>query len=202
MGKLPARMSRSLPKLCSPLLCVLACLALAACGSSKTPVLDENNTGANGVNSTPITIGPLEYQVAISRTLNPFDIEDASYLAGIPAADRNPPVGQTWLGVFLNVNNKGKQSATPASAISLADTQGNTYTPVQLPDVNQFAYKPAAIPPGGSIPFQDSVAASGPTQAALLLFKIPITSFDNRPLVLTIADPGDQATKGKVTLDV
>jgi hypothetical protein len=202
MGKLPARMSRSLPKLCSPLVCALVCLLLAACGSSKTPVRDENNTGANGINSTPITLGSLEYQVAISRTLNPSDVEDASYLAGIPAAQRNPPVGQTWLGVFLNVNNNSKQSATPATVISLADTQGNTYTPVQLPDLNQFAYRPLAIPPGASIPFQDSVASSGPTEAALLLFKIPISSFDNRPLVLTIADPSDQATKGKVTLDV
>jgi hypothetical protein len=202
MGKLPARMTpRSLPKLVT-LLLALACLLLAACGSSKTPVADENNTGANGVNSTPITLGALEYQVAISRSLNPFDSEDISYLQGIPQKQLNPPPGQTWLAVFLLVKNNSKRSATPATAISLADTQGNTYTPLALPAGNPFGYRPELIPPGGGIPFQDSVAANGPTQASLLLFKIPVTSLDNRPLVLTITDPENLAEKGKVTIDV
>jgi hypothetical protein len=202
MGKLPARMSRSLPKLSLLLLCALACLALGACGKSKTPLTDENNTGANGVNSTPITIGQLEYQVAVSRALNPYDTEDMGYLQGLPGTEQQPPTGQFWLGVFLRVANNGKHSQTPASVISLADTQGHTYTPVQLPALNNFAYRPVAIPSGGQIPFVDSIAADGPTQASLLLFKIPVSSYDNRPLVLTINDPTDLTVKGKVTLDL
>lgn len=203
MSKLPARMSpRSLPKLCSLLLCLLACVLLAACGSSKKPINDENNTGANGVNSTPITLGTLEYQVTLSRTLNPYDAEDGNYMAGIPMAELNPPAGQEWLGVFLLVTNHSKHSATPSATISLADTQGNTYTPVALPSTNEFAYRPQQIPPSGQLPPQDSVAAAGPTQASLLLFRIPVSSFDNRPLVLSINAGASQKDQGKVTLDV
>jgi len=189
-------------KLSSLLLCAAACLLLAACGSSKTPVHDENNTGANGVNSTAMTLGPLEYQVAISRSLNPYDSEDISYLAGLPAARLAPPTGHFWLGVFLLVTNPSHHTATPSSQISLSDTQGNIYRPIPLPNGNFFAYRPQPIPPAGQIPPVDSVASFGPTEASLLLFQIPVSAYDNRPLVMTIVDPADPAETGKVTLDL
>jgi hypothetical protein len=159
---------------------------LAACGSSHKPLLDENNTGAGGVNSA----------------LNPYDAEDQSYLEGVPAAEHQPPPGEIWFAVFLLVENNGSHAATAASSFTLSDTQGHAYHPRALPSVNPFAYRPLSVAPGAQIPAVGSVGADGPTQAALLLFEIPSSAYDNRPLILRIADPLNSAIAGTVTLDV
>ena len=57
--------------------------------------------------------------------------------------------------------------------------------------------------PGKSqLPLPDSIAAVGPTQGALLLYKIPIVSLDNRPLELKIVDPLNAAQTASAELDV
>jgi hypothetical protein len=175
---------------------------LAACGSSHKPLLDENNTGAGGVNSAYITLNRLQYQVEVSRALNPYDAEDQSYLEGVPAAEHQPPPGEIWFAVFLLVENNGSHAATAASSFTLSDTQGHAYHPRALPSVNPFAYRPLSVAPGAQIPAVGSVGADGPTQAALLLFEIPSSAYDNRPLILRIADPLNSAIAGTVTLDV
>jgi hypothetical protein len=48
----------------------------------------------------------------------------------------------------------------------------------------------------------DSTAATGPTQGALLLYKIQIASLSNRPLKFTIVNPGGAAQKATAELDV
>ncbi len=40
------------------------------------------------------------------------------------------------------------------------------------------------------------MAANGPTQGALLLYKIKIVSLDNRPLELKIVDPAEPVPDG------
>jgi hypothetical protein len=56
--------------------------------------------------------------------------------------------------------------------------------------------------PKARIPALNTVAANGPTQGALLLYKIKIVSLDNRPLELKIVDPLDPRQTAQAELDV
>ena len=202
MGKLPARMTVRLRFILASLLLVLAALALSACGSSHTPLKHEDNTGAGGVDSDYITLDGVRYQVQISRLLNPYTEEDSQYLATFGAAARDLPAGQAWFAVFLLALNPGKQPKPSVSDFTLSDTENNTYTPVPLPADNLYAYRAATIPAGGQIPPVDSAAFYSPTQASLLLFKMPLTAFNNRPWTLTLTNPTDPTDTATVNLDV
>jgi hypothetical protein len=201
MSKLPARMTRRRPVLAC-LLALVAALALSACGSSHKPLNHEDNTGAGGVNSEYITLGGLKYQVQVSRVLNPYSVEDAAYLAGIPPTLATLPPGQEWFGVFMLVLNPGDKPEPSVADFVLSDTQGTKYTPVALPSVNVYGYRPELVAAGGQIPTKDSPAYYSQTQASLLLFRIATTEFDNRPLTLTLIDPNDPTQTATVTLDV
>lgn len=203
MGRLPARMaSRPLTKLSSLLMCVAALTVLAACGGSHTKLSHEDNTGAGGINSSYLTLGQLQYQVQISRTLNPSITEDRGYLSGLPAAQQQLTPGNLWFGVFLLVLNNSNKAQPTASSFSLSDTQNHVYLPLTLPASNAYAYRPQTLAPSSQIPAPESTAATGPTQAALLLFHLPTTAYDNRPLILTIVNPDNPAQRDTVTLDV
>jgi hypothetical protein len=52
------------------------------------------------------------------------------------------------------------------------------------------------------VPAADTTANLGPTQGALLLFKIKVVSLDNRPLILRIVDSNDPTQSASATLDV
>jgi hypothetical protein len=86
--------------------------------------------------------------------------------------------------------------------MTISDTQGNVYTPVELETGNEFAYRAGMIPPQGRIPELDSIAAAGPIQGALLLFKIHTVSLDNRPLKLKIINPENPSQSASAELDV
>jgi hypothetical protein len=58
------------------------------------------------------------------------------------------------------------------------------------------------VPPNSQIPAPSTVAADGPTQGELLLYKIKVESLNNRPLTLKIVDPGDAAQSASAELDV
>jgi len=158
--------------------------------------------GEVGAGAPYLNVGPLIYEVQISRQLNPFDSEDASYLAGLTAAERQLAPGQEWFGVFVQVYNNNSVEIPAASNPSVTDTQGNVYTPLIPDQSNEFAYRGGMVPAKGQLPLPDTVAATGPTQGALLLYKIQIVSLDNRPLKLTIANPGDPAETASAELDV
>ena len=59
------------------------------------------------------------------------------------------------------------------------------------PESNPFAYTPTVLPPEGTVPAPDSAQDFDSTAGALLLFKIPLTSYQNRPLELKITAPDD-----------
>jgi hypothetical protein len=199
MDKLPARMT--VRRLCTLAILVLA-LALSACGSSHTPLLHEDNTGGGGVNSSYITLDGLKYQVQISRELNPYSTEDAGYLTGIPTSQLQPPPGKVWFAVFMLVLNPSKKSEPVVSTFAMTDTQNNLYSPINLPAGNPYAYRPQTLAPGQQIPIVDSAGYNSPTQAALILFSIPTSAYDNRPLTLTLTDPLNPSIKATVNLDV
>ena len=75
---------------------------------------------------------------------------------------------------------------------------------LQLPaetSLYAVAYRPLVVKPGDQIPVPGSYARDNATQGGMVLYKIPVSSFANRPLVLHITSPegGREAT---VDLDV
>jgi hypothetical protein len=179
-----------------------ATLALGACGSSHTRVTTGTYAGESGANAPYLDVGPLIYEVQLSRELNPFSEEDAAYLQGLGASERKLAPGQEWFAVFIQVYNHHNAEYQSASSLTISDTQGNTYAPVTPAQNNPFAYRAGAVPAKGQLPVADSVAASGPTQGALLLYKISTASLDNRPIKLHIANPSDPAQIASAELDV
>jgi hypothetical protein len=182
-------------------LAVVTSLALAACGKSHTAVSEGDNTGAGGVNAVYLHLGNLLYQVEVSRQLNPADPEDKGYLAAVPARQGLAP-GQVWFGVFLLVQNNSKRAGVATNVFTLTDTQGDVYYPLTLGADNPYAYRPQTVAPNNQLPPLGTTAAYGPTQASLVLFKVPISAYDNRPLVLAIGNPDVKGLGVKVTLDV
>jgi len=181
------------------LLLLLITLGLSACGRSHARVVNGDNTGAGGVNSSYLDVGKLQYQVQVSRQLNPSDPEDRSYLAGLPANGLKP--GFQWFGVFVLVLNRTATSQQPTQSFTLSDTQGHSFQPEAPGAQNEYAYRALPIAGKDQIPQADTTAANGPTQAAVLVYKLPVTAYDNRPLTLKITDPTTNET-GTVQLDV
>jgi hypothetical protein len=188
----------------SPLaaLALLAVLALGACGDSHTRVTTGTYAGESGANAPYLDVGPLVYEVQLSRQLNPFDTEDAAYLQGLSPSQRQLAPGQEWFGVFVQVYNHTKSELPAATGMTVTDTQGNTYNPIVPDQSNQFAYRGGAVPASSQLPIPNSVASFGPIQGALLLYKIQVVSLDNRPLEFKIVDPSDPSQKASAELDV
>jgi hypothetical protein len=191
--------------LSKPLACALAlcaALVLGACGDAHTRVTTGTYAGASGKNAPYLNVGPLIYEVQISRQLNPYNVEDAQYLSGLTPAQRELQPGEEWFGVFMQVyNNTG--AAHPVATgpnVTIADTEGNVYEPI-IP-ANAFAFRPGLVASKGQVPTPNTIAADGPTQGALLLYKIKVVSLDNRPLTLRIVDPTQPRQTASAELDV
>jgi hypothetical protein len=180
----------------------LAALALGACGDSHTRVTTGTYAGESGQNAPYLDVGPLIYEVQLSRQLNPADTEDRAYLAGLPASARKLNQGEEWFGVFMQVYNETERSHSAATSFKISDTQGNVYSPISAASANEFAYRGGSVPSKGRIPALNTVASNGPTQGALLLYKIKIASLDNRPLTLKIVDPSNPSKTASAELDV
>jgi hypothetical protein len=186
------------------LLLLAAALGLSACGDSHTKVSGGTYAGESGANAPYLDVGPLVYEVQLSRQLNPFDTEDSSYLVGLTPSQQHLAPGEEWFGVFLQVYNNSEVGHLAASALSMriTDTQGTVYRPTLPNATNPFAYRGGFVPAKGRVPALDTVAADGPTQGALLLYKIRIVSLDNRPLELHLVDPLDPSQTASAELDV
>jgi hypothetical protein len=173
----------------------LCALLAAGCGNKQETVTLGETEGIY------LDVDHLKYQVQISRYMNENDIEDKSYLAGLPASTGSPAGDETWFGVFIRVQNTTDETIAPANHFEIVDTQENVYRPIPLDtNVNPFAYKPDPIPPGELIPESDSVASSGTIQGSLLLFKVKTESLQNRPLEFRFKR--GSGTTGVVDLDV
>jgi hypothetical protein len=196
-------MPRRLRKLSTIPLALLAIFALGACGDSHSKVTTGTYAGESGKNAPYLDVGPLKYQVQISRQLNPFNNEDSAYLQGLAPAQRQLAPGQEWFGVFIQVFNVGPKPALAATSLTVSDTQRNVYLPIVPGPANLYAYRGGLVSAeGGRIPEPGSSAANGGTQGALLLYKIQVSSLDNRPLQLKIINPYDLAESASAELDV
>jgi hypothetical protein len=173
---------------------VLAGSSLAACGK-------DDPTSEGKTEGVYVTTGHLAYQVQISRQLNPKDFEDRDYLKGLPAGNT---LGRSedYFAIFIRVFNRDDQSHQSARQFVIEDTTGKKFRPVPLNlDLNTVAYRPLVVKSGDQIPVPGSHARENTTQGGMILFKIPVSSFANRPLVLHISSPegGEGAT---VDIDV
>jgi hypothetical protein len=176
------------------LLVLAAAAGLAACGN-KPQIRTTGET-----EGTYLNLGPLVYQVQLSRQLNPKDIEDQTYLQGVAPAQAALTNQQTWFGVFIRVANETDKSQLAAANFSITDTQDDVYTPVPQAAANPFTYQPKMLPGGQILPDPNSVAGEGVIQGSLVLFKLPLTALDNRPLELAVRD--SLGNTGRVKLDV
>src|SRR5947208_14712768 len=104
-------------------LALLCALTLAACGDSHTKVSTGTYAGESGANAPYLDVGPLVYQAQLSRELNPYDTEDASYLEGLTPAQRALSPSQEWFAVFLQVFNNGSKPAPASTNLTIRDTQ-------------------------------------------------------------------------------
>ena len=183
-----------------PLLLTLlvALFALAGCGN------DENKVNPHNENEGPyLNLGGLQYQVQISRQLNPNDVEDVAYLEGVPRSLSRLGRNESWFAIFIRIENHEDVPLPAASSFQLRDTQENVFTPVPIAGTNPFAYKPVRVEAKGTLPLASSVAqANESINGQLVLFKVPNLTYDNRPLELVIKDPRDQSRQATVDLDV
>jgi hypothetical protein len=176
---------------------LLALLAvLAGCGNKIETRTLGNTEGLY------IDVGELKYQVQMSRIVNPNDIEDRTYLTGLPAGTAQPTGDEAWFGVWMRVENTNSEKSLPAAKdFSITDTQGHEFKPVPLQS-NPFAYAPSTLGPKSVFPNQNSIAGEGVIQGSLILFKLTTESIANRPLEFRIQSPSSADEVGIIDLDV
>lgn len=180
-----------------PLVCVVAVvlgLGAGACGNANEMVTHADTEGPY------LDVGPLKYQVQISRQLNPRDTEDSAYLKGVAGADQLRP-DETWFAVFVRVINDTERSHLAAADFSIEDTDGRTFPPVAVGD-NPFAYRPIEVPARGALPAQGTLAESAAIGGTMVLFKLTLSSLANRPLELKIKSPEPPQRESIIDLDV
>jgi hypothetical protein len=182
-------------------LALLGCLLAGLVALTGCENVREHNAGREGL---PEEIGHIEYNVYITRELNLKDVEDEGYYKGPEA-----PPGYALYGVFLEACNPNVDVNAPhwlaASQFEIEDTQGKRFKPVPQPADSVWAYRARALKQNACIPEQGSLAASGPTNGSLLIFKLPLQTLEDRPLDLIITSPPDPSGKrdeGRIELDV
>jgi hypothetical protein len=144
----------------------------------------------------PVQLGNLEYNVQISRFLNPSDAEDEAYLQNAPPLPRN----EYYFGVFLVVHNHGSTTESLPTRYEVTDTEHNSYEPATID--NDFSLPLGGkVPAHGQVPDRESAAANGPIGGLMLLFLIRNSATENRPLVLKIPAAGN-GHPGRIELDL
>src|SRR5579864_5881692 len=119
-------------------------IAISACGAG------EHATYADNLGPGYVQVGQLNYQVQVSRQLNPWETnEDVWYLKGFTPSQRTLPTSDLFFGVSLQVFNWTKHAATPTSDFYITDTVGERFTPMVNPNPNPYTYVAAPIPAGG-----------------------------------------------------
>lgn len=174
----------------------LATLGLSACG-------DKERTVTNGESEAAyVTLGDMQYQVQLSRLLNPGNPGDRAMLVGLPLAERRIGRGDVWFGVWVRVFNRSSDAHVGAEDFKIVDTTGREFEAVPLAPVNVFAYRSVRVGAESEYPERDSAAGNSPTVGSLLLFRLPEESLDFRPLELEFSSPDEPGRVSTVRLDV
>jgi hypothetical protein len=169
---------------------LLAALALALFASACGYESHEKEV----VEGEPVALGELQYNVIFSRFLNPNDNEDSSYLVGQAPA----PEGSAYFGVFFEVQNESEEPQALAESFTITDADKETFE--SLPSESLYALSPGGeVESQEQIPVLDSTPQQGPIEGSVVLFLLPASASENRPLTLTIPGPEGPA---EVTLDL
>jgi hypothetical protein len=177
------------PRPVAILISLLAALAFAgavsACGEEEETEVVEGE---------PIEVAELEYNVGLTRFLNPDDNEDAEYLVG----QRPLEPGTSYLGVFLTIENQTEDPQPSAHKYTVHDTLDTEYDTVD--SKSPYALEIAAdVPAESELPLPDTTAATGPNHGSLLIFLVDDQVSENRPLTLGVQT---SAGSGEVVLDI
>jgi hypothetical protein len=177
-------------RLALPLLAALALAAVAvgvsACGySSNSKDVKEGE---------PVKLGDVQYNVVFSRYLNPNDSEDSAYLVGQP----EPTPETSYFGVFFEVQNESDKAQPLPSSFTIEDAFEGTYKSLKTESLYAFPLGDE-VEAEEQIPVLDSTAQQGPIEGALVLFSLPNSASENRPLTLMVKGPEGPA---RITLDL
>jgi hypothetical protein len=160
-----------------PLIAALALagliVAVSACGYSS----DDKNVKEG----EPVKLGDLKYNVIFSRYLNPNDNEDAAYLEGQPEA----PAESAYFGIFLEVQNESDEAHSLPKSFTIEDAFEETYDSIPTESLDAFPLG-GEIESEEQIPVLDSTPQQGPIAGSLVLFLLPDSSSENRPLTLMV----------------
>jgi hypothetical protein len=201
------------PRRLIQLLLACALLALLATGCEKGEDLDPTREGIAA------DLGGLDYNVYITRQLNPKDVGDRDYYSGpeeseecvgegtgpvLTPEERPQKCPTTLYGVFIQVCNETSDGEPMparepsdvegrefAGDFEIEDAQGNKFEPISLPPTNVFAYRARPLKKGDCIPASGSAASTTPTAGALLVFRLPVAATENRPLELSVSRGGE-----------
>jgi hypothetical protein len=182
---MPSHRRLVLPLLAALFLAAVS-IAVSACGYSS----DSKEV----VEGEPVKLGEVKYNVVFSRFLNPNDNEDSAYLVGQPP----PAEGSTYFGVFFVAQNESNSSQALPSSFTITDAGHQTFHAIESESLYAF-------PLGGEvesqeqIPVLDSTPQQGPIEGSLVLFELPASASENRPLTLEVPGPEGPA---HVTLDL
>lgn len=177
-------------------------VAVSGCGVEHRTVLtgvtqDQLSSGAEPY----FNVGPVTYQVQVSRQLNPFDNDDVQYLAGVSDA-QSINAQQFWYGIFLWAKNQTNHNVTTATKFELEDSEGQVFQATQLnSNLNPYAWTSQTLSPDAIEPAADTTASNGPDGGSLILFKLTQSVYANRPLTLLIFAPGS-SKPSRVSLDL
>jgi len=190
-----------IPKpLATPLAVAAVAMTLTACGGDEEPITHGHSEAAY------VEAGDLQYQVQISRGLNPFAVDDAEYLEGVEDPVESLGEEDQWFGVWLRAQNTTDDDHEAASEFKVVDAAGSEYEPIELPEENVFAYQPRIVERKSGngqplLPNPDSASGAGPIQGSLLLFRVPYTIYSNQPVELEIVPPAG-GEPSVITLDM
>ena len=174
------------------LLALLALLVLAvgvsACGyESDSKHVTEGES---------VELGELKYVVTFSRYLNPNDTEDEAYLVG----QEDPPKGETYFGVFFEVQNESDEPQTLPSTLTITDVDDNEFEVLESESIFALPFD-GEVEAEEQVPRLDTPAQQGPIEGSVAIFLLPESASENRPLTLHI--PGNEGEEGaEVTLDL
>jgi hypothetical protein len=104
----------------------------------------------------------------------------------------------SYFGVFFEVQNESDEAQTLPDSFTIVDAEHRQFD--ALPSESLYAF-----PVGGEVeseeqvPVLDSTPQQGPIQGSVVLFELPASASEARPLVLEI--PGSEGP-AEVTLDL
>ena len=167
---------------------LLLVVGVSACGyESDSKHVDEGQS---------VELGELKYNVTFSRYLNPNDSEDEAYLVGQPEA----PKGESYFGIFLEVQNESDEPQVLPSAVKITDVDDNEYEVLESESIFALPFD-GEVEAEEQVPKLDTTAQLGAIEGSLALFLLPEEASENRPLTLHIPG-GEGEEEAEVKLDL